>query len=82
MFICRRTAFGLWDFALQSRRLIPRAARQRLRLTVFVFCIAAVVSIAFDLTLMLVEHATAPNACSQANGPLAVFKHRVEADSN
>ena len=61
----RKIVRGLRALAAQALRLIPRAVRRRLRLRFFVFvaCIAAVVSITFDLALIVARQTVAPGAC-------------------
>ena len=74
----RRIGHALQALAAYGRRLMPRALRRRLRLVVFVACIAAGVSAAFDLGLVLVERAVAPEARPQATSSELVKVNRIE----
>ena len=62
----RRMIYRLRAFVTHGHRLIPQASRRRLRFVAFVACIAAGVSVTFDLTLMLAERMIAQRTCSQA----------------
>lgn len=71
-----------------GRRLIPRTMRRRFRLVVFVACVAAGVSVTFDLAMTLAQWAVAPGICRQATigeetkaGLTTSFEHRASADS-
>lgn len=62
----RRIVRKLRAFAVHGRRLVPRAVRKRLRLVAVVACIAAGVSITFNLASILAQRAFAPGICVQA----------------
>lgn len=88
-FVHRRIADGRRTLAANGRRLIPRIARRRLRLVVFVACVAAGVSGALDLAMILAERAMAPRTCVQGTiGELAkaggaeLFERRAGAESH
>ena len=53
----------LGAFAAEGRRLIPRPIRRRLKLVMFVACIATVVSVTFDLAMMLAQRTMAAGVC-------------------
>ncbi len=78
----RGIGHSLQALAAYRRQLIPGIVQQRLRVVAFVACIAAGVSVVFNLAFVLAQRTVAPGACLQATSSESVEVGRGRSRSN